>query len=85
MLNMKIDITPVSVWTASGVVSANKFEVRYVNYKPDGTAQADCHLFANGVEVGSRLVSVTKAQTDAWESDEAFFGVIAENAGLSPV
>lgn len=82
---MKIDITPVSVWTASGVVSANKFEVRYVNYKPDGTAVADCHLFAGSTEVGAKLVDVTKAQTDAWDGDAAFFGEIAKNAGLSPV
>ena len=82
---MKIDITPISVWTPGGIVSVNKFEVRYVNYKPDGTAVADCHLFAGSVEVGAKLVDATKAQTDAWESDETFFGVIAENAGLSPV
>lgn len=82
---MKIDITPVSVWTPNGVVSANKFEVRYVNYSSGGTAVADCHVWADGVEVSASLVSATAEQTDAWADDAAFYAVLAENAGLTPV
>ena len=81
---MKIDITPVSVWTPNGVLSANKFEVRYVNYSSGGTAVADCHVWAGDVEVSASLVNVTPEQTEAWTDDAAFCAVLAENAGLTP-
>lgn len=81
---MKIDITPVSVWSASGPASADQFEVRYVNYSSGGTAVADCHLWAGTAEVGSQLVNATAEQTAAWEDDAAFYAVLAQNAGLTP-
>lgn len=86
-MNNTIDITPVSVWTPTGVQSATKFEVRYVNYIR-GTAVADCHLHTGGensVEVASQLVPATEAQCDVWVDDIAFYQVLAQNAGLSPV
>ena len=82
---MNIAITPVSVWTPSGTKSATQFGVRYVNYV-NGPAVADCVLLdAAGAEVSAQLVNATEAQTDAWTTDEAFYKVLAQNAGLSPV
>lgn len=86
-MNNTIDITPVSVWTPTGVQSATKFEVRYVNYIR-GTAVADCHLHTGGaesVQVSSQLVSATEEQCAVWTDDVAFYRVLAQNAGLTPV
>jgi hypothetical protein len=84
-MNTVISIAPVSVWTASGTKTATKFAPRYVNYQ-NGPAVADCQLLdAAGAEVSSQLVNATEAQTDAWTTDEAFYKVLAQNAGLSPV
>ena len=80
-----INIQPVSVWTSSGTKTATQFGVRYVNYQ-NGPAVADCVLLdAAGAEVSAQLVNATEAQTDAWTTDEAFYKVLAQNAGLSPV
>jgi hypothetical protein len=82
-----IPIIPVSVWTPTGIQSATQFEVRYVNYIR-GTAVADCHLHTGGetsVEVSSQLVPATEEQCDAWADDAAFYRVLAQNAGLTPV
>ena len=84
-MNTTIAITPVSVWTPAGTKSATKFGVRYVNYQ-NGPAVADCVLLdAAGAEVSAQLVNATAAQTATWTSDEAFYKVLAQNAGLSPV
>ena len=80
-----INVQPVSVWTSSGTKTATQFGVRYVNYQ-NGPAVADCVLLdAAGAEVSAQLVNATEAQTDAWTTDEAFYKVLAQNAGLSPV
>ena len=80
-----ISIQPVSVWTPTGTKSATKFTARYVSYQ-NGPAVADCVLLdAAGAEVSAQLVNATEAQTDAWTTDEAFYKVLAQNAGLSPV
>jgi hypothetical protein len=82
---MNIAISPVSVWTPSGTKSATQFGVRYVNYV-NGPAVADCVLLdAAGAEVSAQLVNATEAQTDAWTTDEAFYKVLAQNAGLTPL
>ena len=82
---MNIAISPVSVWTPSGTKQATQFGVRYVNYA-NGPAFADCVLLdAAGAEVSAQLVNATEAQTDAWTTDEAFYKVLAQNAGLSPL
>ena len=82
---MNIAISPVSVWTPSGTKSATQFGVRYVNYV-NGPAVADCVLLdAAGAEVSAQLVNATEAQTAAWTTDEAFYKVLAQNAGLSPL
>jgi hypothetical protein len=84
-MNTVISIAPVSVWTASGTKTATKFTARYVSYQ-NGPAVADCVLLdAAGAEVSAQLVNATEAQTDAWTNDEAFYKVLAQNAGLSPV
>jgi hypothetical protein len=84
-MNTVISIAPVSVWTASGTKTATQFNVRYVNYQ-NGPAVADCQLLdASGVEVASQLVNATEAQTAAWTDDEAFYKVLAQNAGLTPL
>ena len=84
-MNTIINVSPVSVWTSSGTKSATQFGVRYVNYQ-NGPAVADCVLLdAAGAEVSSQLVNATEAQTDTWTSDEAFYKVLAQNAGLSPL
>ena len=84
-MNNVIAISPVSVWTSSGTKTATQFGVRYVNYQ-NGPAVADCVLLdAAGAEVSAQLVNATEAQTDAWTTDEAFYKVLAQNAGLSPV
>jgi hypothetical protein len=83
--NNIIAISPVSVWTPSGTKSATQFGVRYVTYQ-GGPAVADCVLLdAAGAEVSAQLVNATEAQTAAWTTDEAFYKVLAQNAGLSPV
>lgn len=79
-----IAISPVSVWTPSGTKTATQFNVRYVNYQ-NGPAVADAQLLdANGAEVGSTSVSASVEQTAAWTDDEAFYAVLAQNAGLTP-
>ena len=84
-MNTVISIAPVSVWTASGTKTATKFAPRYVNYQ-NGPAVADCQLLdAAGSEVASQLVNATAAQTATWTSDAAFYKVLAQNAGLTPL
>ncbi len=84
-MNTVIAIVPVSVWTPTGTKSAVKFFPRYINYQ-NGPAVADCQLLdASGVEVASQLVNATEAQTAAWTDDEAFYEVLAQNAGLTPL
>ena len=84
-MNNVIAIAPVSVWTPAGTKSATQFNVRYVNYQ-NGPAVADCQLLdAAGAEVAAQLVNATEAQTDAWTTDEAFYKVLAQNAGLTPL
>ncbi len=80
-----INIQPVSVWTPTGTKQATQFGVRYVNYQ-NGPAIADTILLdAAGAEVATQLVNATEAQTAAWTDDEAFYKVLAENAGLTPL
>jgi hypothetical protein len=84
-MNTVISIAPVSVWTPTGTKTATKFAPRYVNYV-NGPAVADCQLLdAAGAEVSAQLVNATEAQTDAWTTDEAFYKVLATNAGLTPL
>lgn len=83
--NNIIAISPVSVWTPTGTKSATQFGVRYVTYQ-NGPAIADTVLLdAAGTEVATQLVNATEAQTAAWTDDEAFYAVLAQNAGLTPV
>ena len=80
-----VAISPVSVWTPTGTKTATQFQVRYVNYQ-NGPAVADCVLLdAAGAEVSAQLVNATEQQTAAWTSDEAFYKVLAQNAGLTPL
>jgi len=84
-MNTVIAISPVSVWTLTGIKSATQFNVRYVNYQ-NGPAVADCQLLdAAGAEVASQLVNATEAQTAAWTDDVGFYKVLAQNAGLTPL
>lgn len=80
-----VSIEPVSVWTPTGTKTATIFSVRYVTYQ-NGPAVADTVLLDDtGAEVASQLVNATEAQTSAWTSDEAFYAVLAQNAGLTPL
>lgn len=80
-----VPIQSVSVWTPTGTKTATQFAVRYVNYQ-NGPAVADTILLdAAGAEVAAQLVNATEAQTAAWTNDEAFYKVLAQNAGLSPL
>lgn len=80
-----VAISPVSVWTPTGTKTATQFQVRYVNYQ-NGPAVADSVLLdAAGAEVSAQLVNATEQQTAAWTSDEAFYKVLAQNAGLAPL
>jgi len=84
-MNTVIAISPVSVWTLTGIKSATQFNVRYVNYQ-NGPAVADCQLLdAAGAEVAAQLVNATEAQTAAWTDDVGFYKVLAQNAGLTPL
>ena len=84
-MNNTIAIANVSVWTPTGTKTATQFNVRYVQYV-NGPAVADTQLLdAAGAEVASQLVNATEAQTAAWVSDEAFYKVLAQNAGLTPL
>ncbi len=84
-MNTIINVQPVNVWTPTGTKTATQFGVRYVNYQ-NGPAIADTVLLdAAGAEVATQLVNATEAQTSAWSDDEAFYEVLAQNAGLTPV
>jgi hypothetical protein len=84
-MNTVIAISPVSVWTPTGTKTATQFNVRYVQYV-NGPAIADTQLLdAAGVEVAAQLVNATAAQTATWTSDAAFYKVLAQNAGLTPL
>jgi hypothetical protein len=84
-MNNVIAISPVSVWSPTGTKTATGFFPRYINYQ-NGPAVADCQLLdASGAEVASQLVNATAAQTATWTSDEAFYKVLAQNAGLTPL
>ena len=84
-MNTVIAIAPVSVWSPTGTKTATGFFPRYINYQ-NGPAVADCQLLdAAGAEVASQLVNATAAQTATWTSDEAFYKVLAQNAGLTPL
>jgi hypothetical protein len=84
-MNNTIAIQPVSIWTPTGTKTATGFFPRYINYQ-NGPAVADCQLLdAAGAEVASQLVNATAAQTATWTSDEAFYKVLAQNAGLTPL
>jgi hypothetical protein len=84
-MNTVIAIAPVSVWTPTGTKTATGFFPRYINYQ-NGPAVADCQLLdAAGSEVASQLVNATAAQTATWTSDAAFYKVLAQNAGLTPL
>lgn len=84
-MNTVIAISPVSVWTPTGTKTATQFNVRYVQYV-NGPAVADTQLLdAAGAEVAAQLVNATEAQTAAWTDDEAFYKVLAQNAGLTPL
>lgn len=84
-MNTVIAISPVSVWTPTGTKTATQFNVRYVQYV-NGPAVADCQLLdASGAEVAAQLVNATAAQTATWTSDAAFYKVLAQNAGLTPL
>ncbi len=84
-MNNTIAIQPVSVWTLTGTKTATSFACRYVNYQ-NGPAVADTQLLdASGAELASTLVNATEAQTAAWTDDEAFYKVLAQNAGLTPL
>ena len=84
-MNTVIAISPVSVWSPTGTKTATQFSVRYVNYV-NGPAVADCQLIdAAGAEVAAQLVNATAAQTATWTNDEAFYKVLAQNAGLTPL
>jgi len=84
-MNNVIAISPVSIWTSTGTKTAVKFFPRYINYQ-NGPAVADCQLLdAAGAEVASQLVNATEAQTAAWTDDAAFYAVLAQNAGLTPL
>ena len=84
-MNNIIAISPVSVWSPTGTKTATQFSVRYVNYV-NGPAVADCQLLdAAGAEVASQLVNATAEQTATWTSDAAFYKVLAQNAGLTPL
>lgn len=78
---MKINITPVSIWTANGEVSASVFEFRYINYTGP-TAIADCRLFSGEVPVSSLVINATAEQCELWDDDAEFAAVLAQNVGL---
>ncbi len=81
---MKIAISPVTVWTASGTKVATQFGVNHVVYR-NGPSTADCHLYtAQNEDVGGQTVSATTEQTAEWTDDADFYAVLAENAGLTP-
>lgn len=80
-----VPIQSVSVWTPTGTKTATQFAVRYVTYQ-NGPAVADTILLdVDGAEVAAQLVNATEAQTAAWTNDEAFYAVLATNAGLTPL
>jgi hypothetical protein len=95
---MKINVSPISIYTSSGPQTATKFEVRHVTYRPLAGAVADTHLLKtvtttneeNGpvsydVEVGSgATVEIPQSVCDTWTDDTDFAAEIARIVGLTP-
>lgn len=81
-----ISIEPVEVWTSDGKRSADKIEVRGINYNGE-TAMADCHLWDSKaeVEVGQFTGNANQKQCDEWADNDPFYAEIAKNAGLVPI
>lgn len=81
-----IPIQPVPIWTGSGTQNAVGFYVTSVQYDNTGVGTGFYQLLdADGGVVLSSSVMATPAQTANWTSDEAFYEVLAGNAGLTVV
>lgn len=93
---MKINITPISVYSNSGVQIATQFDLYNITYIPDNGAMANTRLLsaeeinADGIDTGSKELSssyikVSQAICDTWTDDANFIKAIAQSINLTPV
>lgn len=93
---MKINITPVSVYSTNGVQIASQFELYNITYIPNNGATANTHLLsaeeinADGSDIGSKEISssyikVSQTLCDTWTDDIDFIKAIAQSVNLTPV
>lgn len=81
-----IVIEPVPIWTGSGTKNAVGFYVTNVQYDNTGIATGFYRLLdAAGETITTSSVMATAQQTADWTSDDAFYAVLAANAGLTVV
>ena len=82
---MNIAISPVPIWTPTGIKQATHFRVRYTNYQNGPSVSCAILLDSSGEEIASQMINATEQQTSTWTSDEAFYKLLAQNAGLNPL
>lgn len=84
--SVNVYVQPVPIWTGSGTASAVIFFVTSVSYDNTGVATGFYQLKdVDGNVLLSSSVMATPEQTAAWTNDLAFYTVLAQNAGLTPV
>ena len=79
-----MNISPINVVTAYGIVSANSFDVVNVTYDGVG-ASALVSYGASGSEIARHSVPVSSALCAAWTDDGPFYENIAASLGLEVV
>ena len=81
-----IPIQPVPIWTGAGTQSAVGFFVTSVSYDNTGVSTGFYQLLdAAGTVLISSSVMASAEQTANWTDDAAFYKVLAQNAGLTPL
>lgn len=85
MQSNTVNISPVQIWTSSGIKTATLFRVSSVQYN-GGPVTATCHLLSSEEEyIVTQIVSATAEQTANWNDDLSFYAVLAQNTGLTVV
>lgn len=81
-MNNKISIQPISVWN-NGSKTGTGFVVTNVNYDAAGVSTGFYNIVdASDNVIFSSTIMATAEQTASWTDDQAFYRVLAQNAGL---
>jgi len=80
---MNISIQPANFVTGT----ATNATYAWISYAPNGSAQADIHLYDDtGKEVGSRVVDASAEEAATWGDDLDFLAVLAAKVpGVTPL